>query len=111
MSNTATANQDQANEAGLKITRARASDSLIYALLDLDPKIDEARQQYAETGREDYASTARALVMVRVWAITVLEERYPQAADALNERFLSADEAEDIDYTAELIAAIALLNA
>jgi hypothetical protein len=103
-----TTTREQKIEKALAATRRRSSALLISTLVELEPRLAEARRVASETKNFD---DAQALNLVRTWTIQVLEERYPKAAEAMEQRFLTADPDEDIDYTAELIAAIALLNA
>lgn len=100
-----TMTRDQKIAKGKRMATAQSTPVLIETLARLDVLIAEERIRAAAT--KNYADI-QALNLTRSWTIEALENRFPEAAEAIVKAFDEAtdEELENLDYDAILLAAI-----
>jgi hypothetical protein len=91
---------------GKALAAAQSTPALILSLLALAPRIEAARAKAEATGAIADYDTCAALNTAHAWTVGALEDRYPQAVEALEAAFEAAGEDGEVDYDAVLIAAI-----
>jgi hypothetical protein len=100
-----TETRDQKIARAKRLAANQRTPVLIETLAKIDTQIAEALPDAQRT--KDYAQV-QALNLTRAWTIEALENRYPEAAEAITKAFDEAtdEELETLDYDTILLAAI-----
>jgi hypothetical protein len=100
-----TETRDQKIARAKRFAATQRTPVLIESLAKIDIQIAEERPRAQRT--KDYRQI-QALNLTRSWTIEALENRYPEAAEAVTKAFDEAtdEELDNLDYDTILLAAI-----
>lgn len=89
---------------GRALAARKSTEALLLSLSTLVPKVKAAREKASISRNYD---ECQVLNLMASWVVHELEERYPAAADAVNDAFDAAgDDDAELDYDALLIAEV-----
>lgn len=98
-----TMTREQKIEKAKRFTASKGTPVLVTSLLALGPQIAEAAALARKT--KQYGDV-QALNLVAYWTREALENRYPEAAAAVEKAYDEAPDDVELDYDAILLAAI-----
>jgi hypothetical protein len=84
----------------------QSTDSLLLSLATVGQAVDVAQDKADVTHAEADHKECQALTLIHAWIVEALEARYPAAEKIMADRFDAVGPNENIDYAAELIAAV-----